>query len=100
MIDSRASLSHARVSCDFEATCLLFTTEEDRLVGLEGRTLGSNLGILSIEGCVILLEALAFHISGNDTILNTLEVVADCVLCGNFALITTIEELTGVLIVL
>ena len=56
--------------------------------------------LLAVKGCLILLVALAFHVCRDDAILDGLEVVADCVARVEFALGPTIEELTGVHLVL
>ena len=85
---------------DFEASVRLFTTEENCSVGLVCGALRSDLGILAEESRVVLLEALALHVGGDDAILHTLESVTNRVSCVQLALVSTVEEPASVGLIL
>ena len=85
---------------DFEASVWLFTSEENCSVGLVCGALRPDLGILAEEGRVVLLEALALHVGGDDAILHTLESVTNRVSWVQLALVSTVEELASVGLIL
>lgn len=93
-------MSHTCLGIDFKASTGFLSTEEDSCVGLISGALGSNLDILTKEGGVVTLITLALHIRGNNAILNALEPVSDSVSSVKLALISSIEELTGIQLVL
>ena len=59
-----------------------------------------DLGFLSKEGRVVLLEALALHVGRDDALLHSLEPFTDSVSWVQFALVSSIEELTSIRLVL
>ena len=91
-----------RGSCrlDLDSTSRSLTTEEDCLVGHEGRACRSYFGLLAKESSLITTVTLSLHIGGNDAVLHVLELLADGVLSVHFSLVATIEELASVSIVL
>ena len=91
-----------RGSCrlDLDATFRFLTTEEDSLVGLEGRARRSYFGLLAKESRLVTTETLSLHVGGNDSVLHILELIADGVFGVQLSLGATIEELVGGSIVL
>ena len=59
-----------------------------------------DLGLLSEEGRVVLLEAFALHVGRDDALLHSLEPITDCVSWVQLALVSSIEELTSIRLVL
>lgn len=100
-VDSGAFLSGSGRRRDLEASLSLLSTEEDGLVGLEGRALRFHFDVFAEKGGFIALESLAIHVGGHDAILHVLELVAEGI--GSvelLALIATVEELACVHLVL
>jgi len=96
-----SSLSGTGVRSDFEASLRFFASEEDCLIGLEGRALGSHFNVLTEKDGVVALESLALHIGWDNTILHALELVTDSVSWVSLlALNSIVEELAGVHLVL
>lgn len=94
------SLGHSSSGLDFESglTSLLFPVEGS-LVGLKDGALRSDLKLITEELSLVVLEPLAFHVSGHDAVLDALESSTESLSWAGLAH-TTIEELRGVQVVL
>ena len=93
-------MSGARSRRDLEARIWPLTAEENCGIGLIGGALRPDLGLLAEEGRIVLLEALALHVGGHDTLLHALEPITDRVSWVQLALVTSVEEFTGVGLIL
>ena len=85
---------------DPDAIFRFLTTEEDSLIGHEGRAGRSYFSLLAKEPCLISTVTLSLHIGWNDPVLHILELFTEGVFSSDSTLITAIEELASSRVVL
>ena len=86
---------------DLDASLRFITTEEDSLVGHEGRAGRSYFGLFAKEPGLVSTVALSLHIGRDDAVLDILELSTDSVFNSDWSTSTTsIEELASGSIVL
>lgn len=93
-----------RSSCRLDPDAILrfLTTEEDSLIGHEGRASRSYFSFLTKEPSLVSSVTLSLHIGGDDSVLHILELFTDGVFSSNSSLTScrTVEELSSGCVVL
>ena len=81
---------------DLDATLRFLTTEEDSLVGREGRASRSYFGILTKEPSLISSVTFSLHVGWDDAVLHILELSTNSVFSSDWSCSSTsIEELAS-----
>lgn len=77
---------------NFEASLSFILAVEGLFVGHKGWTSGAHLCLVTKELSLITLETFSFHVGGDNSVLDTLELSANSVTWVQFALVTSIVE--------